>query len=137
MTKQNILTQAMILLAEDDDDHYFIAQKAFQQSQLPFKLERVVNGKELIQHLEKMKQKNQSPSVIVLDLNMPRMDGREVLQIIAQHEEWSKIPIVALTTSPNEEDESLCLQRGVKRYLQKPVSFQEIVDIMNSLREFV
>lgn len=124
----------IVLLAEDDDDHFFIAQKAFEESNPHLILARVIHGKELLQWLE---QHEGLPSLIILDLNMPKMDGREVLQILSSHEQWSKIPIVVLTTSPNEEDENLCLQKGVKRYLQKPVSFREIVEIMKSLQKFI
>lgn len=121
-------------MAEDDDDHFLITQKAFEESTLDLTLKRVFHGEELIQWLN---HHEQAPSLILLDLNMPKMDGREVLQILSKHSQWSKIPIVVLTTSPNEEDKILCLQKGVKRYLQKPVRFQKIIDIMNSLKEFI
>lgn len=120
-------SHSTILLAEDDEDHFFIAESAFKKAQLPFHLARVCNGKELIEYLTK----HQNPAALILDLNMPQMDGREALRIISCHESWAQIPVLVLTTSPNEEDEMDCLKMGARRYMQKPVRFQEIIEIMN------
>jgi len=130
-------TKQVIFLAEDDDDHYFIASKALEESRLPCDFERASNGKELLRLLEETEEGRALPSMILLDLNMPKMDGRSALEAIAAHPRWSQIPVVVLTTSPCEEDESLCCEKGVKRYLQKPASFQSLVQILGSFREIL
>lgn len=124
------MTQSLpiLLLAEDDEDHYFIAQKAYEDSGIHCQLERVSQGEELLDYLFK----HPFPQLILLDMNMPKVDGREVLSILQKNPEWKKIPVIVLTTSPNEEDQVFCLQKGAKQYLQKPISFSELVQIFKS-----
>ncbi len=124
----------LILFAEDDDDHYYIGKMALLDTQQNFEVKRVVNGGELI---ELLKNAPLLPSLIILDLNMPKIDGRKVLEILHSNHKWKKIPVGVLTTSPNTDDKTLCLQKGVKLYFQKPSNYSSLVNIMKELLQLI
>jgi CheY-like chemotaxis protein len=98
----------VILMADDDDDDYLLTQKALKASKLLNTLIRVKDGEELVDYLLKRgeyeHQETVRPGIILLDLNMPRKDGREALKEIKEHEDLRNIPIVVFTTSKAEED---------------------------------
>ncbi|MCU1286541.1 MAG: two-component response regulator [Acidobacteriales bacterium] len=98
-----------LLLAEDDDDDFLLVQEAFRDSLIANELIRVCDGEELLQFLRMQgkyagRQKSSDPSLILLDLNMPKMDGRTALQEIKSDPALRHYPVVVLTTSNTEED---------------------------------
>ena len=128
----------LILLAEDDDDDYFLTCKALQENRLRNQLIRVKDGEELMSYLRREGQftepeKSPEPSLILLDLNMPRKDGREALREIKGDEKLCHIPVVALTTSRADEDVVRSYQFGVNSFITKPVTFQGLVEAMKAL----
>ncbi len=131
----------VLLLAEDDDDHYFLIKNAFQGAQLEFELFRVTNGVELLDYLHhegnfRDPEKNPRPSMIILDLNMPKKDGRAVLKEISEDNHLKNIPITILTTSINEEDRINSYNLGAKFFIKKPVLYKEYVNIIKNLEAF-
>ncbi len=126
----------VLLLAEDDDDHYFLCQEAYQEARLPYPLKRVRDGEELLDYLLKQKvyaNNNDEVVLILLDLNMPKKDGREALKEIKLRPNLQSIPVVILTTSKNEEDVHYANELGVAAFIRKPASFIEFVKFMKSL----
>jgi len=129
-----------ILIAEDDADDRFLLQTAFEENGFTDTLEFVENGIELIEYLSKTLQKKtldiQYPGFILLDLNMPKKDGREVLKEIKQHPEWKKIPVVIFTTTKNEHEIKRCYELGANTYVVKPVSFDALVRVIREVRSY-
>jgi CheY-like chemotaxis protein len=126
-----------ILMADDDDDDYVLTKKALKESKLLNTLIRVRDGEELIDFLHGRgiyEGKNvPRPGVILLDLNMPRMDGREALKEIKTTPGLSSIPIVVFTTSKAEEDIYRSYQLGSNSFITKPVTFESLITVMNAL----
>jgi CheY-like chemotaxis protein len=132
---------APILMAEDDADDRMITQKALDQNRVANPLVTVENGEELLDYLHHRgkytgSDKAPRPCFILLDLNMPRMDGREALKVIKADENFRKIPIVVLTTSKAEEDILKSYNMGANSYITKPVTFEGLVKVIHSLQNY-
>ena len=130
-----------ILLADDDPDDRILAQEAFEESRLMNRLEMVEDGEELMDYLySRGKYAGEAakprPSLILLDLNMPRKDGREALKEIKSCPELRRIPVVVLTTSKAEEDILRTYELGVNSFIVKPVTFDGMVDVLNTLGKY-
>lgn len=126
----------VILMADDDDDDYLLTKKALKESKLLNTLVRVEDGEQLIDYLKKRGPYQQTavrPGVILLDLNMPKKDGREALREIKSDSELSDIPIVIFTTSKAEEDIYRSYQLGSNSFITKPVTFENLIKVMNAL----
>ncbi|MGI0492091.1 response regulator [Alkalinema pantanalense CENA528] len=127
-----------ILVAEDDEDDRFLMQEALEENRLANDLHFVVDGEELMDYLLHRGAYHDPktaprPSLILLDLNMPRKDGREALKEIKADPELRQIPIVVLTTSKAEEDILRTYDLGVSSFIAKPVVFESMVQIMKML----
>ena len=125
-------------MADDDDDDFLLTKKALKQSKLLNQLVRVKDGEELIDYLRgEGDYKNATdcprPGVILLDLNMPRKDGREALKEIKSDPELSSIPVIVFTTSKAEEDIYRSYQLGVNSFITKPVTFDNLTEVMRTL----
>src|SRR3990167_2177023 len=131
---------AIILMADDDDDDFMLTEKALKESKLLNELVRVSDGEELTDYLfqrgDYEGKKVKRPSIILLDLNMPRKDGREALKEIKENEELREIPIVVFTTSKAEEDIIRSYQLGVNSFISKPVTFKNLIEVMTSLGKY-
>src|SRR4249920_3039389 len=129
-----------ILIAEDDSDDRYLFQTAFAEKGIKDSIEFVHDGVELIQYLEKleeMKAKESSlPYFILLDLNMPKKDGKEVLGYIKQHPLFKKIPVIVFTTTKNENEIRQCYELGANTYVVKPSSFDSLMKILESIRNY-
>lgn len=133
--------QTPILMAEDDDADRLFVRKALENVGVPNPLVAVDNGEELLDYLlRKGKygsgQPVSPPCFILLDLNMPRVDGREALKAIKSDEKLKRIPVVVLTTSKSEEDILHCYKAGANSYITKPASFDGLLEVMRSLRDY-
>jgi CheY-like chemotaxis protein len=131
----------LILMADDDDDDFLLTQKALKESKLLNQLCRVKDGEELIDYLKGRgayaeRDEYRRPGVILLDLNMPRKDGREALREIKSDPELAGIPIVIFTTSKAEEDIYRSYQLGVNSFITKPVTFENLIQVMKTLGEY-
>ena len=128
-----------ILLAEDDPDDRLMTTEALDENRLANDLQIVEDGEELMDYLyHRGKFSNipnwTLPGLILLDLNMPKKDGREALMEIKADTNLRRIPIVVLTTSTEEEDIYRTYDLGVNSFITKPVSFESLVEIMKTLR---
>ncbi len=130
-----------IVMAEDDPDDRLLAQEAMEECMLANSLYCVENGEELLDYLRRRGRFSEPgvaprPGLILLDLNMPRMDGREALREIKADSELRSIPVVVLTTSKAEEDIVRSYDLGANSYVTKPLTFEGLVDVMKTLRRY-
>ena len=130
-----------ILLADDDPDDRMLLADALAENGSPAELHTVGDGEELLDYLHhRGKFKKQAgmplPTLILLDLNMPRKDGREALRELKSDEQLRRIPVVVLTTSNAEDDIRRTYDLGVNSFIIKPTSFQDLVDILKALSDY-
>ncbi len=130
-----------ILVAEDDEDDRMLMQDALEENRLANDLHFVCDGEELMDFLLHRGQYSDPttaprPSLILLDLNMPRKDGREALKEIKSDPNLRQIPIVVLTTSKAEEDILRTYDLGVSSFISKPVIFDSMVQIIKALGKY-
>jgi CheY-like chemotaxis protein len=128
-------TQPLLLVAEDDPDDQLLIQDAIDVSCPPeTETHFVWDGVELIDYLQdKIKNQDPKPDLVLLDLNMPRKDGRAALREIKTDPSLASIPVAVLTTSTNDRDARYCQQYGVIGYFRKPGSMTELREIMQGL----
>jgi CheY-like chemotaxis protein len=127
-----------ILLVEDDPGDILITREALDQSKLVNNLHSVVNGEEALAFVrrEGTYADVPRPDLVLLDLNLPRRDGREVLAEIKSDPELRRIPVVVLTTSQAEEDVLRSYDLHANAYVTKPVDFERFVDVVHQIDEF-
>ena len=106
-----------ILLVEDDQDDVELMQDALRDNDIQFTMEIVRQGDKVLPYLKTCKN---LPNVILLDLNLPKMHGREVLSRIKLSEDFKQIPVVILTTSSSQAEKEFCLSAGASQFLTKP-----------------
>ena len=129
-----------ILIAEDDADDRLLAQEALNESRLVNEVHFVEDGEELLEYLRHSGQYTTAaaprPGVILLDLNMPRKDGREALTELKRDKDLRRIPVVVMTTSKAEEDILRSYDLGVNSFIVKPVTFEGLVEVMRTLGHY-
>lgn len=127
-----------ILIADDDEDDRMFAKEALIESRLANDLRFVADGVQLMDYLHHRGEysdpaESPRPGLILLDLNMPRKDGREALKEIKSDNELKRIPIIILTVSDADEDIYDTYNLGVNSYIEKPVTFDSLVKIMKGI----
>ena len=135
---KNLVT---ILMADDDPDDRLLTEEALLESHLLNDLYFVEDGEELLDYLYQRgnysaPKKAPRPGVILLDLNMPKKDGREALEEIKADPSLRQIPIVILTTSKAEEDIFRTYDLGASSFITKPVTFESLVEVMQTLGKY-
>ncbi len=124
-----------ILMADDDADDRLLTQRALAAGRVLNELRFVEDGEELMDYLHQRgaytNENAPRPGLILLDLNMPRKDGREALQEIKQHPALHRIPVVVMTTSKEEEDIFRSYDLGANSFVTKPVTFERLVELMS------
>ena len=130
-----------ILVADDDPDDRMLVKDALSETQSPAELQMVVDGEDLLDCLHRRGKYQASgashlPDLILLDLNMPRKDGREALREIKSDPVLRRIPIIVLTTSKSEDDIERTYDLGVNAFISKPSSFQLLVETMATLTKY-
>jgi CheY-like chemotaxis protein len=130
-----------IVLADDDPDDRQLTEDAFNENRLVNQLKCVEDGEQLMDYLHRRGEyeslRNEPlPGLILLDLNMPRKDGREALKEIKADPNLRRIPIVVLTTSKAEEDIVRSYDLGVNSYITKPVTFKSLVELVKVLGRY-
>ena len=130
-----------VLLVDDDADDRMLARDALAESRLANDLREVEDGEELLDYLHRRGKfadpaASPRPGLILLDLNMPRKDGREALREIKSNPNLRHIPIVVLTTSKAEEDIYRTYDLGVNSFITKPVTFEGLVGVMRALGRY-
>lgn len=131
----------VILIADDDAEDRMLVKDALDEGRLKNDIHFVENGEELVDYLHNRgkfsdKDKFPTPGLILLDLNMPKKDGREALREIKNDPHLRLIPVVVLTTSKAEEDILRTYDMGVSSFITKPVTFTALVDVMKTLSKY-
>jgi CheY-like chemotaxis protein len=129
-----------ILMADDDEDDRELARDALDGTRLGERMEFVVDGQDLIDYLRHdgpyVAAPTPRPSIILLDLNMPRKDGREALAELKADESLRQIPVVVLTTSRDEVDVQNAYDLGASSYITKPVTHTQLVEVMRLVARY-
>jgi CheY-like chemotaxis protein len=131
----------VILCAEDDDDDRLLIREAWEEGRLANDLRFVHDGEELMDYLQRRggwadPADSPRPGLILLDLNMPRKDGREALEEIRGDPDLRRIPVVVLTTSKAEEDILRSYDLGVNSFITKPVTFDSMVETLQTVGRY-
>lgn len=125
-----------ILMADDDEEDRELTRDALRAAHLANDIQFVGDGQELIDYLRRQGAYDhgdaERPGIILLDLNMPKKDGREALAEIKADDDLRKIPVVVLTTSSDEEDVIRSYDLGVNSFITKPVTFSSLVNVMSA-----
>ncbi|WP_375335916.1 response regulator [Microcoleus sp. FACHB-831] len=130
-----------ILMAEDDPDDRLLAREAMAESRLANSLYFVEDGEELLDYLYRRNKYTQAsssprPGLILLDLNMPKKDGREALKEIKADPNLRQIPVVVMTTSKADADIYRSYDLGANSFITKPVTFESLVEVMKALGKY-
>jgi two-component system response regulator len=127
-----------ILMADDDEDDRAATRDGFEQNRMVNDFHTVNDGEELLSFLRREGKYADAPrpGLILLDLNMPKKDGREALSEIKRDPRFRSIPIVVLTTSSQEEDILRSYDLGANSYITKPVTFEALVKVLGALGEY-
>jgi CheY-like chemotaxis protein len=127
-------TTVKILLADDDPEDRMIMAESFGEMNLSHVIHFVENGESLLEYLDSLQQP--LPSLIVLDLNMPRMNGTQTLKSLKRDVRYRHIPVVIFSTSVNAIEMEECLKTGAISYIVKPVTYKECVDTARAFYDF-
>ncbi|WP_433083835.1 response regulator [Dactylosporangium sp. CA-052675] len=127
-----------VLLVEDDPGDVLMTQEAFEEHKVRNKLNVVQDGEEALAYLRREGKFADAtrPDLILLDLNLPRVDGREVLQVIKEDQDLRRIPVVVLTTSQADEDILRSYSLHANAYVTKPVDFDSFIAVVRQIDEF-
>jgi CheY-like chemotaxis protein len=130
-----------ILMADDDVDDRMLTKEALEESRVRNNLYFVEDGEELLDYLNRRgkftdAEQSPRPGLILLDLNMPRKDGREALREIKANPDLRRIPVVIMTTSKAEEDIFRSYDLGANSFITKPVTFERLVELMRTLGQY-
>jgi CheY-like chemotaxis protein len=132
----NKSSTALIVIADDDEDDCLLVKSAFGEMESSYDLRFVGDGRELLDYLRNKGifsdvEKSPRPSLILLDLNMPRIDGREALALIKSDLDLKQIPVLILTTSREKKDIDYTREYGASSFLVKPDLFQDLTDMLS------
>lgn len=123
-----------ILIADDDEDDLFLVKSALDDSGFTGKTNYVSNGIELLNFLNK--NNTEQPTLILLDLNMPKKDGREALVELRQNPAFANVTVIIFTTSNSPDDVHKCYENGANCYISKPNLFDELVETVSKILNF-
>ncbi|HEY1065845.1 MAG TPA: response regulator [Pirellulales bacterium] len=131
----------VILVVEDSEEHYEAVLRAFRKTEIPNPVHRCEDGDEALDYLFHRGRYSEyssspRPAVVLLDLNLPGTDGREVLDAIKRNESLRSLPVVVLTTSSNPSDIQLCYRTGAASYIIKPISFSDFLKTIETLKSY-
>jgi CheY-like chemotaxis protein len=138
MTLSQPARQIEVLLVEDDPGDVLMTREAFEMHKVTNQLHVVQDGADAMAFLRREGQYASAPrpDLVLLDLNLPRMDGREVLHAIKSDPALANIPVVVLTTSEAEEDVLRSYELHANAYVTKPVDFERFIDVVRQIDEF-
>jgi CheY-like chemotaxis protein len=130
--------EVQVLLVEDDPGDVLMTREAFEDYKLKNELHVVTDGEQAMQFLRQQGEyaDKPRPDLVLLDLNLPRMDGREVLEAIKSDPELASIPVVVLTTSEAEDDVLRSYTLHANAYVTKPVDFERFINVVRQIDDF-
>ena len=124
-----------ILLVEDNEGDILLTTEAFEESRIANKIMAIRDGKEAINYFESLGRKAETPHLVLLDINLPKVSGHEVLLYIKNHERY-KIPVIMLTTSSAEKDILQSYQNHVNCYITKPIDVEDFMGAITKIEDF-
>jgi CheY-like chemotaxis protein len=138
MSPPQLLNAIDVLLVDDDPGDTLMIREAFEHNKVKNELQSVSDGVQAMQYLRREGEYANAPrpDLILLDLNLPRKDGREVLAEIKSDPQLATIPVVVLTTSHAEEDVLRSYQLHANAYVTKPVDFERFIEVVRQIDEF-
>ncbi|WP_207492386.1 response regulator [Aridibaculum aurantiacum] len=110
-----------ILLIEDDVDDVDLLKEALDENSIDYQIEVIMEGDKVSNHIQ---DSTHLPGIIVMDLNLPKADGKEVLQVLKSNGPFSDVPVIVLTTSSSKEDIDYCYKMGVNKFITKPATIE-------------
>jgi CheY-like chemotaxis protein len=125
-----------VLIADDDTDDWYFAGLAFKEAGLNHIVNFVINGQDLMEHLEKAYAEGNAsmlPDLILLDLNMPKKDGREALKEIRADQRFQDLNVIIFSTSISDQDKAYTTTLGVSRHVTKPFDFSDLVHTLKEI----
>jgi CheY-like chemotaxis protein len=133
-----MLKPVHILLVEDNEGDIVLTMDAFEESKINTNISVVRNGQEAVDFLYKRDRftEENKPDLILLDINIPILNGHEVLKIIKQDTELKKIPVIMLTTSSNTRDINLSYENYANSYVTKPIEMEDFLKAILKIEEF-
>ena len=123
----------LIVFADDDADDKLLVQEAFEENEVACKLDFVEDGVALLEYLTDNANK---PSLILLDINMPRKDGKQILKELKANQKWQHIPVIMFSTSKSPEDIRICYELGANSFIIKPSSFDDLLNVTNIIGKY-
>ncbi len=130
----NMNNRNPILLVEDDSIDAMTVKRALKELNVTNRIDVAKNGEEAIVYLEQCE--SEKPCIILLDLNMPKMNGLEFLNVIKQNDQHKMIPVIVLTTSSDDQDRLESFRNNVAGYMIKPVDYMQFVDTMRTIQMY-
>jgi CheY-like chemotaxis protein len=125
-----------ILLVEDNEGDILLTMEAFEESKVVNTIKVTRNGEEAIMFFEALDSKAQHPDIVLLDVNLPKRNGHEVLMYIKTNDKFKSIPVIMLTTSSLERDIALSYKNHVNCYITKPIDVSDFMKAITKLEDF-
>ena len=125
-----------ILLVEDNEGDVLLTTEAFEESKIVNKIIPIKDGRQAIDFFESMKKGEEVPHMVLLDINLPRVSGHEVLMYIKSNEKYKSIPVIMLTTSSAEKDILQCYKNHVNCYITKPIDVSDFMKAISKIEDF-
>jgi CheY-like chemotaxis protein len=125
-----------ILLVEDNEGDILLTTEAFEESRIINKITTIRDGKAAINLFEGLTNKEEIPNLVLLDINLPKMSGHEVLMYIKSSEKYKSIPVIMLTTSSSEKDILACYENHVNCYITKPIDVTDFMKAITKIEDF-
>ncbi|MBI5858718.1 MAG: response regulator [Sphingobacteriales bacterium] len=132
------MNEVHILLVEDNEGDIILTTEAFKDMQLDNKISVVRDGEEALRFLKKQDEyaSADTPQLILMDINLPGIDGKQLLEIIKKDEDLKEIPVVMLTCSDADADISECYDKHVNWYITKPIDYEKYTKVMHEIEAF-
>lgn len=130
------MTGINILLIEDNEGDILLTTEAFEESRIVNKITTIKDGKKAISFFENCKHKEELPHLILLDINLPKKSGHEVLAYIKTNDQYKSIPVIMLTTSSSEEDILLSYKSHANCYITKPIDMADFMKAIAKIEDF-
>ena len=125
-----------ILLVEDNEGDILLTTEAFEESRIANAMKVMRNGEDAINFFKGLSHKSQYPDLILLDVNLPKLNGHEVLVFLKNDDKFKSIPVIMLTTSSSEKDIALSYQNHVNCYITKPIEVTDFMSAISKIEDF-
>lgn len=127
-----------LLLADDDEDDFFIIRQAFEEFGRPYDLVHIKDGKQLLEHLSVISKSGQQlPDLVLLDVNMPEMDGVQALEHIRSDVSYSGMPVFMYSTSASDDERQTCIRLGANGFFTKAYSYRKILAFVSDIDAYL